>query len=126
MSTNPTWKNPTTIIAVGGLLLSLVGNWQQYRNAERELELSEQRWTVEKSKLELDLAAAEERRKLDAERWAVEKSKLSLDQAKAEAELKQVEDNNRRTSEQQAIGRARAALDEAHIGDAAVARWNEA
>lgn len=70
----PAWRNPTFVLAVGGLLLSALGNSVQFIAASRaeakaaaELGLAERRWTTERQKLDAEIADLVESAKISKE-----------------------------------------------------------
>ncbi|WP_342316797.1 hypothetical protein [Lysobacter sp. FW306-1B-D06B] len=61
------WKSPTTIIAIAGLLVSLLGNAIQFttarsnaRYAEQQLDQEREQWSVEQRRLEAEIAQLED------------------------------------------------------------------
>lgn len=56
------WRTPATLVAIGGLILSLLGNFIQFRagkisaaTADRQQQLSEAKWAEERVKLQADI-----------------------------------------------------------------------
>lgn len=91
------WSNPKAAVAVGGLLLSLIGNCVQYRSSEAssrraqsELELQREQWGVERKLLQQELEASKQEldeRRQKAESEASARKALSAKIDKIEFEI---------------------------------------
>ena len=70
-----TWKSPTSVIALVGLVISVIGNIYQYSSTEEKILFEKDKWNkefnLEKAKLELEMEAErilrEEKKQLELE-----------------------------------------------------------
>lgn len=74
------WRNPATLIAIGGLLVSLLANWTQHESVkqkDREIQLKEQELLSLREKMKFEIE--KERKKIEEEQARKQGCKTELD-----------------------------------------------